>query len=85
MNGSPGRREIFEGETQTCLWLRRASGRKEKITVKLEMTSGITPGKDKRKEGFSGQVGEKKRGPCFFESEGKEITFVSQVVDRSLL
>lgn len=74
MNGSLGGREIFEGETQTCLWLRRASGRKEKITVKLGTTSGITPRKDKRKEGFSGQVGEKNRGTCFFESEGKEIT-----------
>lgn len=74
MNGSLGGREIFEKETQTCLCLRRASGRKEKITVRLGRTSGITPRKDKRKEGFSGQVGEKNRDTRFFESEGKEIT-----------
>lgn len=47
---------------------------KKKITVKLGRTSGITARKDKRKEGFSGQVGKKNRGTRFFESEGKEIT-----------
>lgn len=74
MNGSLGSREIFEKEAQTWLCLRRASGRKEKITVKLGRTSGITARKDKRKKRFSGQVGEKNGGTLFFESEGKEIT-----------
>ena len=43
------------------LWPRRAGGRKEKITVKLGMTSGITPRKDKRKEDSAAKL-EKRTG-----------------------
>lgn len=32
---------MFERETQTCLCLRRASGRKAKMKVKRRRTSGI--------------------------------------------
>lgn len=74
MNGTLGRREVFERETQTCLCLRRASGRKEKMKIELGRTSGIMPREDKRKEGLSGQVGEKNRGTHLFESTGKEMT-----------
>lgn len=46
--------EIAERETQTCLCLRRASGRKEKLKTEMKGTNGIRPREDKRKRFLKG-------------------------------